>query len=417
MRQIPILGSLGRLFAETSPVTGLDLQPLAKDQRLATLRLPTPGTPMSPAEAKALAELVALKGLGKVAPNPLVGAVIVDELHAFVAAGAHEQIGGRHAEIQALDAAEAMGLSGKVKGGSLYVTLEPCAHHNLTPPCAPRVGASGVARVVYGVRDPNPLVDGKGAAILAAYHVACVHDQGWEPACRELAEVFLWNFEEHRPFVALKVATSLDGVMARRGDRRAFLTGPRARAYGHFLRCYYDAIVIGRTTLVQDDPTLDPRDALVPGRMPRRVVLDPRGAGLKEVDLDRLNLLKAAPETVIWVLSPGAASKTALEFRGAKVLELPVDARGRFTPGVLLDALALEGVTSLLLEGGAGLYSSFLAEGAVQRLHHFQAPLTLGGGGDPLHFSAASPTLESDGPVKVTPLGPDLLLETRLRKR
>lgn len=395
-------------------MSGIDLQSLAKDQRLAALALPRPGTPMTPAEARMLAELVALRGIGKVAPNPLVGAVIVDASHAFVAAGAHERVGERHAEIQAFDAAVAQGLAGQVKGGTLYVTLEPCAHHNRTPPCAPRVAASGVARVVYGVRDPNPLVDGKGAAMLAANDVACIHDRDWEPACRELTEVFLWNVERARPFVGLKVATSLDGVMARRGDRRAFLTGPRARAYGHFLRACYDAIAVGRRTLLLDDPDLGPRDSLVPGRMPRRVVLDPHGAALRECDPAKLKLLAREPETVLWVVAPGV-STDAVTRCGARSLELGVDPSGRFAPAELLAALAAEGVTSLLLEGGAGLYAAFLEAGAVQRLHHFLAPLVLGGE-DSLHFSRASLALAADGPVKVTALDGDVLLETRLRR-
>lgn len=396
-------------------MSGIDLQSLAKDQRLANLELPRPGTPLSPAEARSLAELVALRGVGKVAPNPLVGAVIVDKNHAFVAAGAHERVGERHAEIQAFDAAEALGLAERVKGGTLYVTLEPCAHHNRTPPCAPRVAASGVTRVVYGVRDPNPLVDGKGAALLAANDVQCMHDRDWEPACRELAEIFLWNVERSKPFVGLKVATSLDGVMARRGDRRAFITGPRARAYGHFLRTWYDGVAIGRGTLLLDDPDLGPRDALVPGRMPRRVVLDPRGAALGACNPANLKLLAREPETVLWVVAPGVPTE-AVTRRGAKALELRVDASGRFSPTELLAALGREGVTSLLLEGGAGLYSAFLEAGEVQRLHHFLAPVVLGRDGDPLHFSAASPALAADGSVKVTALDGDLLLETRLRR-
>ncbi len=394
---------------------GTDHQPLAKDQRLAALELPRPGTPLSPEEAKALAEVVALRGVGKVAPNPLVGAVIVDERHAFVSAGAHERVGERHAEIQALDAAEGQGLQDRVRGGTLYVTLEPCAHQNRTPPCAPRVAASGIARVVYGVQDPNPLVDGKGAAILAARGVACIHDRSWEPACRDLAEIFLWNVERSMPFVGLKVATSLDGVMARRGDRRAFITGPRARAYGHFLRTYYDAIVVGRRTLLLDDPDLGPRDALVPGRMPLRIVLDPRGAALAECDPSKLRLFARDPESVLWVVGPGTTASSVARL-GARSVEVPLDASGRFPPDALLAALQRENVTSLLLEGGAGLYADFLAAGSVQKLHHFQAPIVLGNDGDPLYFSANSPALARDGEVKVTALAGDLLLETRLRK-
>ncbi len=402
----------------------LDWRIIAKDQRLADLRLPSLGRPLPAAEAKSLAALMALKGLGKVAPNPLVGAVLVDSTHDFLGAGAHERLGEPHAEIMALEAVQRAGLGERLRGSTLYVTLEPCAHHGRTPACAPRLVAAGIARVIYGVRDPNPQVDGKGEAILRAAGVDCEHDPTWEGECAELAEIFLWNVKKGRPFVALKVATSLDGVMAKRGDRRAFITGPRARSYGHFLRTYYDAIAVGQNTLLADNPTLDARDALTPGPTPKRIVLDPDARALTTSDLSRLKILAAEPETVLWLvadlsLAEPAARRQAelLRKRGATLLSLPVAEGGFFSVPTLQNLFGDQGITSILLEGGQGLYGSFLRSRAVQKLHLFQAPKLLGGEGS-VYFSGVGGSLDGFvlDDLSFTSLASDWLIEGRLKE-
>ena len=394
-----------------------------KDERLRDLTLPEPLTPISREDAQHLAELVALKGLGQVAPNPLVGAVLVDRQHRFLAAGAHERVGQHHAEINALtayDSAKNQVAGVDLRDGTLYVTLEPCAHQSRTPACAPRVAACGVGHVVYGAVDSNPAVNGRGAALLVAHHVAVQHDQHWQPRCTTLAEIFFWNMQKRTPFVGLKAATSLDGAIAVRGDQRAWITGPRARAYGHFLRLYYDAIMIGQRTLMADNPTLDTRDALTSGRSPWRIVLDPDGSALRSRAPKTWNLLGSSPEKVIWLLGKDAVAARetkALDDLGIQRRHLDFYPTGsaEFNPVQILAVLAGLGITSVLLEGGAGLYGSFLAAGLVNRVHLFQSA-RLFGGFETVHWtrSAGALTPAAASATEITPLDDDWLIETRL---
>ncbi|MBM4252426.1 MAG: bifunctional diaminohydroxyphosphoribosylaminopyrimidine deaminase/5-amino-6-(5-phosphoribosylamino)uracil reductase RibD [Deltaproteobacteria bacterium] len=391
------------------------------DMAFSQLDIPTPGRDITPDAAKSLATLIALRGLGRVAPNPLVGAVIVDAQHRFVSAGAHERIGDAHAEIAALRAAAANGLTPAIAGGTMYVTLEPCAHQNRTPACAPQVAASGVARVIYGSPDPNPKVSGRGAAYINNAGITCELDTTWTPACQRLAEVFLWTMHTQSPFVGLKVAMSSDGIMAKKGDQRAWITGPRARAYGHFLRIYYDAILVGAGTMLADDPTLDARDALIAGRTPIRVVLDPEGYLLQTRPDCAWRVLGHEPDRVLWLVSDQlATSATTLLDRLAslsvQVQRLAVDASGAFNPRDVLQALWTRGITSLLIEGGLGVYKSFLSAGCVNRLHLFQAPKLLGSDGDAMYFGEVT-----TGPLPFTttslvPLDQDWLVDASLTR-
>lgn len=394
-------------------------RPHARDQILAQLKLPVAGTSLSSYAAQQLALDIAGWGSGRVAPNPLVGCVLVDREHRFVAAGAHTQLGEAHAEVAALAAAAAHDLS--VAGGTAYVTLEPCAHFGRTPPCAPRLAQSGVSRVVYGTLDPNPKVSGQGAALIAQHGVTCVKDEHWEPACRVLAEIFLHNQEQKRPFVGLKAAVTLDGMLARPGDRRAWITGARARAYGHFLRVQYDAIMVGRGTVEADDPMLDARDALLLGRMPFRVVIDP---DLKALRPER-RMLSQAPDKVIWLARPEAwqdprVAQTVAAFKaqGGKALAVPSDATGELPPASILAALASLGITSVLLEGGAGLYAPFLRTGLVERLHLFQAAQLWGGqGAISWTGGVAGLSLVAASDIEISTLDDDWVVEARIQPK
>lgn len=395
----------------------LTWNPRPKDELLRDLTLPKPLTTLHRAEAQALAEAIALRGVGRVAPNPLVGAVLVDAQHRFLAAGAHEKLGGPHAEISAFAALP----SGQdAKGAILYVTLEPCAHQGLTPACAPEVAKRGVKTVVYGAVDPNPSVNGRGAAILAAAGVAVEHDRVWESRCAKLAEVFLWTVTRGTPFVGLKAATTLDGAIARPGDRRAWITGGRARAYGHFLRNYYDAIIVGQTTMISDDPTLDTREALVKGRTPLRVVLDPDGRALQTKAAKSWKILADAPQRVLWL--HGAEVESAAKcLDGTGIQRAALGTYGYFAlfdPHEILAVLAARGITSVLLEGGGGVYGSFLAARCVNKVHVFQAP-KLFGGSDTLPWTGRAGALTGAdlSDTEITPLGDDWLLEATLASR
>ena len=391
--------------------------PTARDERLRQLCIPLRGTLLSADAGRDLALMIAMRGLGSVAPNPLVGCVIVDREHRFVAAGAHERCGEAHAEAQALHQVTREGL--EIAGGTAYVTLEPCAHQGRTPPCAPRLAQSGLARVVFGTLDPNPVVSGRGAAHIAACGVTCQLDPDWEPACRRLAEIFLHNQQYRRPFVALKAATTLDGILARYGDSRAWITGPRARAYAHFLRLHYDAIAVGRGTVLADNPTLDARDSLVPGPLPRRVVIDPQ----LEVLSSRLKLLQHDPAGVLWVACPSAWSdpRHAAKVRefidlGGHCLEVAMAENGELKAEAILSALSAHGITSLMLEGGAGLYAPFLQAGLVDRLHLFQAAKLWGADGAiPFTTGAGRLSLDAASVIEISVLDDDWVVEARLQ--
>lgn len=369
-----------------------------------------------------MAVLVAMRGLGNVAPNPLVGSVIVDREHRFLAAGAHEQVGSHHAEINAFVAFDRLKVTtpeADATDGTLYVTLEPCAHANRTPACAAQLAPRGIKRVIFGTVDPNPAVNGRGAAILAAAGVSAEHDASWQDACEELAEVFLWNMRFKMPFVALKAATSLDGAIARPGDQRAWITGARARAYGHFLRLHYDANMVGQRTLIADNPTLDTRDSLVKGRAPIRVVIDPDGAALKSRDPKTWKLLGKDPERVFWIHRDDlVASDATKKLDDTGVVRIPITPTGEgfLDAKSILAQLADRHVTSVLLEGGAGLYGPFLAAGLVRRLHLFQGAQVFGGS-QSLNWTAQAGTLtlKSASATHITPLGDDWLVETTLK--
>lgn len=404
--------------------------PIPLDDLIAETALPPPGTPLSPEDAKRLAFLYAWQGVGKVSPNPLVGAVLVDQEHRFLAGGAHLAVGSGHAEINALLAAKANGQTAKLPGSTLYVTLEPCAHHGRTPPCAPEVQAQGVKRVVFGYKDPNPLVNGRGEAFLKTHGLEVEFDRKWSETCQKLVEFFVWNILHELPFVGLKVATGLDGVMANLGDQRVWITGERARAFGHFLRLHYDAIAIGANTLIADNPTLGPTHAILKGRNPVKVIVDPQGRGIRSRALTDFNVFAGSNRRVLWItgeqVSPEALDRLkALGSLGGEHLSLPTDGQGVIAAESILSALKKRGITSVLLEGGAGLYAEFLQAGLVNRLHFFQAP-KLAASKDPIFFAQAYSRLlgstnrlrgsELRGDTDLTPLGEDLLIERLLAR-
>jgi diaminohydroxyphosphoribosylaminopyrimidine deaminase/5-amino-6-(5-phosphoribosylamino)uracil reductase len=313
-------------------------------------------------EAMRRALELARRGWGRVAPNPLVGAVLMRDGR-VVGEGHHAEYGGPHAEIAALAAAGA-----GARGATLIVTLEPCAHHGKTPPCADALLAAGVARVVCAVRDPDPHARG-GLDRLRAGGVDTAAGLQAEAAAALNAPFLFARARPDRPFVALKLATSVDGRIADGEGRSQWISGEAARAYTHWLRAGFDAIAVGGTTALRDDPQLTVRGAVTPRVAPRRVVFDRRAM---------LNpsaaLVRTARDTPTWVLASAdapAGSVTQLEAAGVRV----------FRPSGLAEALAVlrrEGVESLLCEGGGALGARLLADGLVDRLYWVQAPLWLG---------------------------------------
>lgn len=381
-----------------------------------------PGAPAAPTVAAAAARDVtfmrsalALAARGVAThPNPRVGCVLADG-DAVVAEGWHERPGGPHAEAVALAAA-----GERARGATAYVTLEPCAHHGRTPPCADALVAAGVARVVVALRDPDPRVAGAGLARLRAAGVAV--DEGvLADEAAALNAAYLVHRREGRPWVRYKTAMTLDGKIATRTGRSRWITGPAARALVHGWRHAADAVAVGVTTVLQDDPVLTTRleGEGAPGRTPRKVVFDgvartPLTARLFEPAPD------GAPARVTVVVGPDApdARVGALEAHGAEVLRVAAH-QGRPEVRAALAHLAADGVVELLLEGGGTLAWSFLEADAIDRVAWFVAPKLIGGrGASPLAGLGVASLDEAVALCDwtVRRLGDDLLVEGDLMR-
>ena len=340
---------------------------------------------------------LALRGWGRVAPNPLVGAVVLKD-GAVVGEGHHAEYGGPHAEVVALRAARAA-----ARGAALLVTLEPCTHHAKTPPCTDAILAAGVRRVVAAVRDPNPEARG-GLDRLRQEGVDVAAGLLAEEAAALNAPFLFTHQDADRPFVALKLATSIDGRIADAARRSQWVSGAAARDYVHWLRAGFDAIAVGGTTALTDNPRLTVRGAVTPRKPPVRVVFDRRAMLNPGVQL-----VSTAREVPTWVVaSPQApdASVGLLEANGVRVLRPASLAEG-------LTMLRHEGIHSLLCEGGGALGAKLLVDGLVDRLYWIQSPVWLGESAVPAFPGVpASPLTEAPRwvPVERRALGSDTLL-------
>jgi diaminohydroxyphosphoribosylaminopyrimidine deaminase/5-amino-6-(5-phosphoribosylamino)uracil reductase len=312
-------------------------------------------------------------GRGATSPNPMVGAVLVRDGR-VVGEGFHQAAGRAHAEAAALAAAGAA-----AAGATCYVTLEPCAHHGRTPPCADALVAAGVARVVAAMVDPDPRVDGAGLARLRAAGVEVVTGTGAEAAAEQNA-AYLTHRRLGRPRVTLKAAASLDGKVAAPDGTSRWITGPAARADGHRLRAEADAVLAGAGTALADDPRLTVRMGGHAGRQPLRVLADATGRVAPGGHL----FDGEAPTLVATTPTAPAAAVDAWKLAGAEVLickEAPDG--GGVDVEDLLRALAARGVLELLVEGGPTLQASLWAAGLADRLVWYLAPLAIGGAGAP----------------------------------
>lgn len=347
-----------------------------------------------------LAEL----GRGLTSPNPFVGAVVVREGR-VVGEGAHLRAGGPHAEIEALDAA-----GEAARGATLYVTLEPCNHHGRTPPCAPVVARAGIRRVVTALADPNPKVAGGGVALLRAAGVAVDLGVLADEAERQ-NQAWLTAVREGRPHVTLKAAATLDGRIADVHGASQWITGEAARARAHRLRAESDAIVVGVTTALHDDPALTVRLDPPWPREPYRVVLDTRA----RLGGDARLIHAGTPARALVAVGEEAPDDRVrpLQAAGATVVRCPTR-QGRLDLAALLRLLFEREVHAVLVEGGAETHGAFLDAGLVDRVAVFLAPLLLGGRAAPGIVGGAGRELKNAvrlGPPTVTALGQDLLLE------
>lgn len=316
-----------------------------------------------------------MRHAGLTATNPAVGTLIVrtDEDGARIVGRGVTALGGRpHAEAQAL--AEAGDLA---RGATAYVTLEPCAHHGRTPPCANALVTAGVARVVGAASDPDPRVSGKGYAILRAAGVAVTAGVLAEAAAQQMAG-YLSRSVRKRPEVILKLALSADGMIGRPGAGQVAITGPIARRQAHLLRARADAIVVGIGTALADDPELTVRLPGLQSRSPVRLVLD-RMARLPPES----RLAQSARGVPVWLAAGPEADpdrRGALEQAGVRILATETF-EGAIALPELMEDLASQGMSCVMVEGGADTARAFLAEDLVDRIVLFDSPVRIGEGG------------------------------------
>ncbi len=352
-----------------------------------------------------LALRLARRGEGKVSPNPMVGSVIVKG-NVIVGEGYHHRAGAAHAEVEALQKA-----GHKTRGADMYVTLEPCCTKGRTGPCTEAIIASGIKRVFVGVKDPSPEVNGRGIRKLRARGIT-VKSGILENECRRLNEIFFKYIATGQPFVILKAALTLDGNIATESGESQWITHFPARRFAHGLRSRVDGILVGRGTVVKDVPRLTVRLSPQRGKPPVRIVLDSR---LRiPLNAPLFSSLKEAPT---WVMTTSGASLKKvriLESRGIKVIRAR-ERNGQVSMKDCLKRLGMEGLTSILVEGGASVNTSLLEERLVDKIYFCYGPLILGGkrskrvvGREKVERLSSAFTVKD---IRARKLGEDILVE------
>jgi diaminohydroxyphosphoribosylaminopyrimidine deaminase/5-amino-6-(5-phosphoribosylamino)uracil reductase len=339
---------------------------------------------------------VARQALGRTAPNPLVGSVIVQE-GTIVGEGFHPAAGQPHAEVFALRQA-----GDRARGATLYVNLEPCNHYGRTPPCSEAIVAAGVSRVVVGMVDPDPRVSGGGIARLREAGIEVI--VGIEEAdCRTLNEAFIHRILYHRPFGILKYAMTLDGKIATTTGHSAWVTSSAARAEVHKLRVACDAIIVGGNTVRRDNPLLTSRQETTPLRVVMSRSLDlPSDAQIWDT--------KVAPTIVFTQTNASQEKQNVLMQRGVDVIRI-----SPLTPSAVMKNLYDRGCLSVLWECGGTLAARAIVDGAVQKVLAFIAPKIIGGTNAPSPIGDLGATEMTEAVILTQKqwrqIGPDLLLE------
>jgi diaminohydroxyphosphoribosylaminopyrimidine deaminase / 5-amino-6-(5-phosphoribosylamino)uracil reductase len=355
---------------------------------------------------------VAGGGRGRVAPNPLVGAVLVRDGDG-IGEGHHARLGAAHAEVAAIEDCRRRG--GDPAGATLYVTLEPCAHHGRQPPCTEAIVAAGIARVVIGCDDPSAKASGRGPGILRDEGIEVVFAEGADAAAaRLLDQAFRKHARTGRPLVIHKAAASLDGRTAAAGGDSRWISGAESRALVHRWRSEAGAIAVGISTALADDPLLTARDVGA-ARQPLRVVFD--SAARLPLDSKLATTLGEAPTLVLCAPDAPGERVEALEGAGVEVAQVPAERPAAVAAG--LGELGRRGVNSLLLEGGATLAAAFREAGEIDELRLFIAPLLLGGEGPPLYTGEGAHAVDEAARPLATDWersGPDMLVRARIRE-
>jgi len=341
-------------------------------------------------------------GRGRTSPNPVVGAVLVKR-GKVVGEGYHAKLGEAHAEVIALRQA-----GERARGAVLYLNLEPCTHFGRTPPCVPQVMKAGVKRAVIGMKDPNPLVNGKGIEALRKsgldVKVGVLGGQ-----CQKLNEAFCKYILKKQPFVVLKVAVTLDGKIATRHGDSKWISGEASRRFVHRLRDQVDGVLVGIGTVLKDDPLLTAR--VKEGREPYRIVLDSR----LKIPEDA-KVFEHSPSEVILATTGSAPREKIerLEEKGVRVLMID-SKEGRVDLRTCLNKLGKMGLMNILVEGGSRINGSFLDEGLIDKFLLFLSPKCLGDPQSPGIFGGrgVSNLKEAVGlkEIKIKRIGEDILVE------
>jgi diaminohydroxyphosphoribosylaminopyrimidine deaminase / 5-amino-6-(5-phosphoribosylamino)uracil reductase len=359
--------------------------------------------------AEFMAQAIEIGHQGDPSPNPHVGAIVVKD-GLVIATGYHVSAGERHAEIAALEQA-----GERARGATLYVTLEPCNHFGKTPPCTDAIIKAGITRVVAGCSDPNPNVPGGGVQKLRGAGIEVVTGVLSNP-CKALIRPWRKYITQGTAYLTLKLATSLDGRIATKTGASKWITSPDSRARGHRLRATHDAVLVGVSTIVADDPQLTVREG-PPARNPIRVIVD----STLRIPLGSTVVTTAAEIPTCVVTTPNSSVKAeeALAERGVNVVRVTANTQGRCDMKAALRALAQREVVSVLCEGGAELAGSLLADQLAEELHFFIAPVMLGPRGRPCAVDWAGPDDVSAAPRLLRPKwelsGTDAYLTGRVR--
>ncbi|GIM28577.1 riboflavin biosynthesis protein RibD [Clostridium polyendosporum] len=356
--------------------------------------------------AKALE--LAKKGIGNTSPNPLVGAVIVKD-HKIIGEGYHQVYGGPHAEVNAFrNAKEA------VEGATMYVTLEPCSHYGKTPPCANAIVEKKIARVVIGMKDPNPLVAGNGIRILEENGIEVVCGV-LEEECKKINEIFIKYITTKTPFVIMKTAMTLDGKIAAYTGDSKWITGEDSRKYVHEIRNNLTGIMVGIGTVLKDNPMLTTR--IDGGKNPIRIIVDskcriPLDAKVLDIDDNSRCIISTTDNA-------DSEKIEQLKDKGAIVITTPAK-NGRVDLSYLMKQLGEMKIDSILLEGGSELNYSALEEGIVDKVLCFIAPKIVGGDNAKTPVGGQGKALVNDAikvsNITINTFNDDVLIEGYIQK-
>tara|TARA_B100001248_G_scaffold262732_1_gene261876 strand:+ start:17442 stop:18602 length:1161 start_codon:yes stop_codon:yes gene_type:complete len=344
---------------------------------------PRLGSIFTPEGAMNLAMDLAYLGAHRVSPNPMVGCVVLDKSYKLLGYGYHERFGSAHAEKNAL----ANVSKDDIKGAHVFVTLEPCAHQGKTPPCADYLASLPIESLTYGLQDPNPQVAGRGIEVLKAAGIKVYEYQGQDKKrLHDLLDSFLFHLEHKRPFYVLKVAVSLDAMIRDGFGESQWITTEEARTHVHFLRSRFHAVLVGKNTILRDNPKLNVRHEDFPNHRNKVIVINSEADLLNKVM--ELQFYKIRdPHDVYIVCDKSALQEYATEhIEGSLYLEkqtgvqlLALDFASGLPLSAISTSLYAQGIYNVLVEGGSQIHSYFLENQSFDRLYYYQAHKILGG--------------------------------------